>query len=205
MRWRDFAVNASHIIKLANKSRTTLANCRKLWSPADFEIVKGSREHQGTYVKIDVGMELCRKYALSEVQERLSNFRKDWIQDHPQAPLKGPGFDGPLQAGDAHGTDTDSDTTDSEDSVASRDPNSIQRRSQLIPSIRYKKGTASSRHSTFEIASSPSRRTSNYEVWDSQRQLSNLTEIKPDLKPCTSKTASKYGSLGSLGDLFSPI
>ena len=47
----------------------------------------------------------------------------------------------------------------------------------------------------------PSAKSVQYEGWDSRPQLSELTEVEPQLRPSSWKTASHYGSLG---DLFAP-
>ncbi|KAI4086785.1 MAG: hypothetical protein L6R37_008385 [Teloschistes peruensis] len=78
VRMLDFRVNASHIIKLAGQSRTTLANLRRLLNPEAYEILRGNKNNQGTYVNFDVGVELCRKYGLSELEKRLHSLRLPW-------------------------------------------------------------------------------------------------------------------------------
>ena len=64
-------VNASYIIQIAGLSRTISANFRKLLKPEDYEILRGDKNNQGTYVKIDAGAGLCRNYGLSELEKRL--------------------------------------------------------------------------------------------------------------------------------------
>ncbi|KAL8816166.1 MAG: hypothetical protein Q9223_004775 [Gallowayella weberi] len=247
VRMPDFRVNASHIIKLAGQSRSNLANFRKLLNPEAYEILRGNKNNQGTYVDFDVGIELCQKYELSELEKRLHSLRQPWegpvmgaqlghtrswgqtpgqlpesngsermsaqnkgtqsrvawIRDHPRASSEGSEINGPTQVGDVHGTDSDSDATDTEDSVTPRKPGLIQRKSQLVPLTRCEKGAASSCHSLFDNANLPSHsaKSPHYEVWDSRPQLSKLTEVEPDLRPSTWRTASRYGSLI---DLFAP-
>lgn len=71
VRMPDFRINVSHIVKLTGQSRTTLANFRKMLNPEAYEILRGSKKHQGTYVNFDVGIKLCRKYELSQLEKRL--------------------------------------------------------------------------------------------------------------------------------------
>ncbi len=248
VRMPDFRINASHIVKLAGQSRTTLANFRKILNPEAYEILRGSKKHQGTYVSFDVGIELCRKYGLSELEKRLHSLippsegpiiaaepgharsrsqtpvqlpestgsertsaqneatqsRGVWIRDHPLASSEGPIIHCPTQGGYAHGMNSDSDAIESEDSVAPLEPGSVQRKPQPVPSTRCEKDAASLRQSLLESANLPSHsaKSPQYEVWDSRPQLSKLTEVEPDLRPSTWKTASHYGSLS---DLFAPI
>lgn len=107
--------------------------------------------------------------------------------------------------------DSSSDGAGSGGSVTSRESCLIQRQPQPVPSIRGAKDAASSRqpepdtwHSLPELAGphSHSGKSVQYEVWDSRPQLSELTEVNPDLRPSSWKTASHYGSLS---DLFAPI
>ena len=96
-----------------------------------------------------------------------------------------------------------SDVTNSEDSDTPREPGSMQRGPQLMPSTHCGKDAASSCQSLLESANLPSHRAESppYEVWDSRPRLSMLTEVKPDLRPSTWESASDYGSLS---DLFAP-
>ena len=246
VRMPDFRINASHIFKLTGYSRTTLANFRKMLNPEVYETLRGSKKHQGTYVDFDVGIELCRKYGLSQLEKRLHSLiqpsegpiiaaepghaisrsqtpeqllelsgsertsaqneaaesRGVWIRDHPLPSSGGPIIDGQMQGGYAY--EMDSDSIDSVDSITPHEPSSIQRKPQPLPSTRCEKGAASSRQSLLENANLPTHcaKSPQYEIWDSRLQLSKLTEVEPDLRPSTWKTASHYGSLS---DLFAPI
>ena len=132
-----------------------------------------------------------------------------WSQDQPPTSPGGLNTDESMQAEDAR--EMDSGSAGSEGSVTSRESYSIQRQPQPVPSIRGAEDAASSRHPEHdtwhpltELAGphSPSAQSVQYEVWDSQPQRSELTEVKPDLKPSSWKTASHYGSFS---DLFAPI
>ncbi|KAI9764520.1 MAG: hypothetical protein M1835_007554 [Candelina submexicana] len=72
----DFRINASHIIKLAGRPRTTLANFRKSLRSEAYDILRGSQKRQGTYVVFDVGIELCQKYGLSQLEKRLYSLKR---------------------------------------------------------------------------------------------------------------------------------
>ena len=72
----DFRVNASHVAKLASRSRETLANFRKKLSSEDYEILPGNRKRQGMYVDFDVGIRLCRNYGLPELEKRLYSLKR---------------------------------------------------------------------------------------------------------------------------------
>ena len=255
VRMSDFRINASHIVKLTGRSRMTVAGLRNNLSPEAYKILRGSKKHQGTYVDFDVGIELCRKYRLPQLEKRLYNlkrtsegpvvavepshvgprsqisrglpespgsdtvsarkdstpFRAIWNRDQSPTLSGKPITDEPRQAEDAHEMNSESDVAGSEGSVTSRHPYSVQRKPQPVPSIRGGKDAASSRqserdirHSLLELAGSHSHsaKSVQYEVWDSRPQLSELTEIEPDLRPSTWKSASHYGSFS---DLFAPI
>ena len=138
-----------------------------------------------------------------------------WNRDPPPTLPGGSIPDGPIEVEDADETDSGSDVSGSDvagsgDSVTSREPCPIQRNAQPAPSIRCAKDMTSSRplgrdtrSSLLELADphSPSAKSVQYEVWDSRPQLSELTEVEPQLRPSSWKTASHYGSLG---DLFAP-
>ena len=72
----DFRINASHIAKLANRSREALAKFRKKLSSKNYEILQGNRKRQGTYMDFDVGIRLCRNYGLPELEKRLYSLKR---------------------------------------------------------------------------------------------------------------------------------
>ena len=136
--------------------------------------------------------------------------RSIWNRDQPPTLPAGSISDGPIEAEDADEMDLGSDVAGSGDSVTSREPCPIQRNRQPVPSICCAKDAASSRKSGYDTKysllqladpRSPSAKSVQYEVWDSRPQLSELTEVEPELRPSSWKTASHYGSLG---DLFAP-
>ncbi len=137
--------------------------------------------------------------------------RSIWNRDQPPTLPGGSISNGPIKAEDADEMDSGSDVAGSGDSVTSREPFPIQRNPQPVPSIRCAKDAASSRQSGRDIKRSlleladphsPSAKSVQYEVWDSRPQLSELTEVEPQLRPSSWKTASHYGSLA---DLFPSI
>lgn len=137
--------------------------------------------------------------------------RSIWNRDQPPTLPAGSISDGPIEAEDADEMDSGSDVAGSGDSVTSREPCPIQRNRQPVPSIRCAKDAASSRQSGYDTKysllqladpPSPSAKSVQYEVWDSRPQLSELTEVEPELRPSSWRTASHYGSLG---DLFAPV
>ena len=104
-----------------------------------------------------------------------------------------------------------SDVAGSGDSVTFCEPFPIQQKSQPVPSIRCAKDATSSRQSGRDIkrsllelagSHSPSAKSVQYEVWDSRPQLSELTEVEPQLRLSSWKMTSHYCSLA---DLFPPI
>ena len=183
----DLRINASHIFKLTGHSRKEADKLRKELTPETYDIVRGHRKCQGTYVNFEVGIELCRKYGPPQLEKVLCSFMSIDAEDVNELD---PGSGG---------------------SVTSRKLSTTQQDSRPVPSIRCAKDTTSSRqsrrnirHSLLNLADphSVSVKHLQREVWDSQPQLSELTAVKPDLKPSSWKTASYYGSLG---DLFAPI
>ncbi len=76
VRRSDFRINASHIAKLAGRSRYALAEFRKTLSANDFEITRGNCKRHGTYVDFDVGLRLCREYELPDLEKRLSSLKR---------------------------------------------------------------------------------------------------------------------------------
>ena len=76
VRMPDFRINASHIVKLAGRSREALAKFRNRLSPEAYEILRGYPKRQGTYVDFDIGLGLCRKYGLPELEKRLYSLKR---------------------------------------------------------------------------------------------------------------------------------
>ena len=246
VRMSDFRINASHIAKLIGYPRTAVANLRDRLNTEAYEILRGNRKRQGTYVNFDVGIALCRNHGLSELEKRIRSLKRTsegpvleadpshfehrlpeldtvsarnestrsrsiWSRAQPPKLPGGSISDEPIEAEDADEMDSGSDVEGSGDSVKSREPCPIQRNRQAAPSIRCAKDAASSRQSGYDTKysllqladpRSPSAKSVQYEVWDSRPQLSELTEVEPELRPSSWKTASHYGSLG---DLFAPI
>lgn len=56
VRRSDFRVNAAHIINLTGHSRDIGADLRDRLDPNDYDILRGSRKYQGTYVNFNIGM-----------------------------------------------------------------------------------------------------------------------------------------------------
>ena len=75
VRLPDFRINASHIAKLAGRSRAALANFRSSLSSEAYEFLQGNMKRQGTYVDFDVGIRLCRNYGLPELEKRLYSLK----------------------------------------------------------------------------------------------------------------------------------
>ena len=141
-----------------------------------------------------------RASALNETTQS----REVWIRDQSLALSGGLIINRPMETGDAHEMDSGSDVTDSGNGVTSCELSWTQRESQSVPSIRCANGAASPRQSLLESANvvSHSAKSAQYEVWDSQPQLSELEAVEPDLRPSSWRTASHYGSLD---DLFALI
>lgn len=70
VRRSDLRINATHILRAAGRNRSEMGKIRKEYSTA-FDIVSASKYHQGTYVDFWVGLELCQKYGLVELEEGL--------------------------------------------------------------------------------------------------------------------------------------
>ncbi|KAL9638791.1 MAG: hypothetical protein Q9204_001365 [Flavoplaca sp. TL-2023a] len=78
IRLPDLKINATHIIKLAglSKQKQEMRALRKEWGSEAYEILRGTTEAhgtkpRGTYVDFDIGIELCRRYGLYELEKRL--------------------------------------------------------------------------------------------------------------------------------------
>ena len=244
VRRSDFRVNASHIAKLIDYPRTAVANLRDGLNTEVYEILRGNRKRQGTYVNFDVGIGLCRDHGLPELEKRLYSLKRtsegpvleaepSHVRPHPpefdtvsarnestpstgipnrdQPPTLpgGPISNGPIEAEDENEMDSGSDVAGSGDSATSRESCLIQRNLQPVPSIHRAKDATSSRqsgrdikYSLLELADPHSlcAKSVQYEVWNSRPQLSELTEVNPELRPSSWETASHYGSLSDLYD-----
>ena len=69
----DFRINAWHIVRLTGHSRNKLSGLKERLSLRDYDVVRGIGKQQGTYVNLDVGIELCRQCGLFELEKRLYN------------------------------------------------------------------------------------------------------------------------------------
>ncbi|KAL9024568.1 MAG: hypothetical protein Q9196_006426 [Gyalolechia fulgens] len=124
--------------------------------------------------------------------------------------------DGPVQADNAHDTDSDSDEASSGGSDTSPEPCSSQRQSQPVPPNRISAHPTSpyqsinnNEPSLLELPDSHPHpaKSPPYEVWDSRLRFSGLTEVKPDLRPprYSWQTASIYGGVSDLRCPPSPV
>ena len=253
VRRSDFRINGSNIVSLAGRGRTQTKIIRGNLPVDASECLPGGPKHQGTYVDFEIGIGLCRKYGLAELEERLYSLkpalegpilevqqsqvmppsepfttvpelpgsdlgslqdfiteqRGIWERERTGTLPRGPISDVPVHADDTSEMDSVSDTPDSEASLTSHGPCSIQGNAQLqaeeVSSIRRGNTVALLRQSGTNIGDSLledpyPQSTSNlhYSAWDSQPQYSQLTEIKPNLKPGSWETASRYGSFTEL-------
>lgn len=201
VRRSNLRINANNIFKLAGYSRQEGMGLRKRIDSGVYDVhLKARGQYQGTYVDFDIGIELCREYGLHQLEQRLQSMKET--------------SEGPMIAAEPGHTGSRSHTH-LEESIGSEiiagGPMQTEGACEPVPSIRCAKGAASSRqsspkprHSLLECANLPSHSAENvqYEVWDSRPQLSELTEVEPDLRPSSWKRASHYGSFG---DLFTPI
>ena len=76
VRMSDFRINASHIVNLAGSSKRTLERLRNRLDSKAYEILRGNRKRQGTYVDFDIGIGLCRDHGLPELEKRLLSLRR---------------------------------------------------------------------------------------------------------------------------------
>ena len=76
VRMSDFRINASHIAKLISYPRTAVANLRDRLNTETYEILRGNRKRQGTYVNFDVRIALYRNHGLSELEKRIRNLKR---------------------------------------------------------------------------------------------------------------------------------
>jgi len=72
----DLRINVSHLAKLANHSRSKLASFKDTLSSKVYDILRGNSRTQGTYMDFDLGIELCRKYQISELEKRLYSLKR---------------------------------------------------------------------------------------------------------------------------------
>ncbi|KAL8972518.1 MAG: hypothetical protein Q9197_002743 [Variospora fuerteventurae] len=76
IRRSDYRINATHILKIAGVGRWELTDIRKQLKPNSFDIVQGfPARGQGTYVDFAVGIGLCRKYDLVDLEKRLDSIK----------------------------------------------------------------------------------------------------------------------------------
>lgn len=76
VRRSDFRINATHVVNLAGSSKRTLEILRDSLDSKAYEILRGCRKHQGTYVNFDVGIGLCRDHGLPELEKRLYSLKR---------------------------------------------------------------------------------------------------------------------------------
>lgn len=73
----DFRVNASNILRLAGQRRDEMDKLRKALPTHTYEILLGSHATRGTYVDIEIGIEVCQKYQLPRLEERLQSLKEE--------------------------------------------------------------------------------------------------------------------------------
>ena len=76
VRKSDLRVNATQILRAAGQN---VDRIRKIRSDnnAAFDTIRGNAQHQGTYVDLRVGVELCEKYGLVELTGRLRHLQDE--------------------------------------------------------------------------------------------------------------------------------
>ncbi len=242
-RW-DLRVNGTHILNVAGQVRQEMVKTKKKLRSDQFDIVVcGDVKIQGTYVDLNVGIDLCRQYNLTELEDRLQTWkpaekgptltssnrpvdsvpsprpvsiRSQVSTEGRQAELKETrdraqhwtssqkldSVDDQIREDD---TDSASDTAGSESSVRLHEIALIQNTQSRVhepSSIHQGMGSTKSRYSSnadcslCDTSNCEHLRMSNleYEIWNSQSEHSHLTEVKPDLRPHSWETASKYAS-----------
>ncbi|KAI4288625.1 MAG: hypothetical protein L6R35_002106 [Caloplaca aegaea] len=75
IRRSDYRINAAHILKIAGVKKHGLAGIKKQLKPNTFDFVRGKCKYQGTYVDFAVGIGLCRKYGLRELENLLDSIK----------------------------------------------------------------------------------------------------------------------------------
>ena len=221
VRMSDFRVNASHIARLAGVSHDPTRVLRKKLGSEKFDLNMGDGLRRGTYVDFDIAIGLCHDYNLSELEKQLCNLKSTYKQPVVQSEtsqarpllqeLNTIGPRNESEAEDSDEMDSDSDMESSEESIISHESSPIQQQSsQPVPSIRVTKDAKSSvpqpRRDTEDTPTlldlsdlrPPAAKSIPYEVWDSESQHSALTEVRPESKPSSWRSASHYGSLGNL-------
>ena len=73
VRKSDFRINVAHIRKIIDISRAMLKHLQREWNRNAFDVLRGNRDYQNTYVDFDIGIELCRRYELYELKRRLNS------------------------------------------------------------------------------------------------------------------------------------
>jgi len=84
VRKSDLRVNATQILRAAGQN---VDRIRKIRTDDDraFDTVRGNTQHQGTYVDLRVGLELCEKYGLIALTGRLRHLQdknRERVHDH---------------------------------------------------------------------------------------------------------------------------
>lgn len=234
VRMSDLKINATNIVKLSGRSRDALKQLKRGWAPGSYDIVMSGptcrMKYQGTYVNLEIGIDLCRRYKLPELEKRLKELKrapKGTVHEAEPGHLgpssrasrrlpESPGLNtvsagnGSTQPREICGTNAGSDGADSRGSVSPREPRSTEQSPQSVPSLRDVGDSAplhrlrhNISHSLPELADrhSHSAKSGLYELWDSQPQLSGLTVVRPNLNPSNYTALPDYGSFD---DLFAP-
>ncbi|KAL8907056.1 MAG: hypothetical protein Q9207_001636 [Kuettlingeria erythrocarpa] len=81
VRMSDLKVNATNIVTLSGRRTDALRHLKKGWAPGAYEVVmRGPKcpvqKHQGTYVNLEIGIGLCRRYGLPELEKRLKELKR---------------------------------------------------------------------------------------------------------------------------------
>lgn len=193
VRTSDLRVNAAHVFKIITPSRQPIIKLRNTLKPEVYDILRGDNKYQGTYVNLDVAIELCRRYELSELEKRLNSTRRtDHVDIWDEKPVSPPFDRQPAIQG-------------STDASPSHGPSSAVQKSPAVPSHQPIFDVAPHSLVGSEGCGLPTTSKHDlYEAWDSQPQFSRLTEFKPSsLQPLEREETLRCGE--SLGDLCSQI
>ncbi|KAI4266210.1 MAG: hypothetical protein L6R35_006974 [Caloplaca aegaea] len=76
VRMTDLKINATNIITLYGRGREEIRSLKKGWDYRAYEIVRNGRKYQGTYVNLEIGIDLCRRYELPELEKRLKELKR---------------------------------------------------------------------------------------------------------------------------------